>query len=224
MVTEFQLEETVTEYNVVPTGAALDDQIGQAPRSSRRRRKMFAFLAGGLVLGLGAVATLAAWNDSEYATGTFTTGAGIDLQGSTNGTTFSSETSSPGRTLNFQVNADRLTPGAVVYAPFALRLSATSAYQADITVSSSATGAIAPSLSYRVWSVNSFGCPATPPTGTPLVATRSVSETASVALTRLTAVSTPVNLCIAVEAASTLTTSQTGSVTWSFVATSGLAL
>ena len=214
----------MTEYNVVPTGAALDDQTGQAPRSSRRRRKVFAFLAGGLVLGLGAVATFAAWNDSEFATGTFTTGTGIDLQGSTNGTAFSSSDSSPGKTLSFQVNADRLSPGAVVYAPFALQLSANSGYQADITVKSSATGTIAPSLSYRVWSVNSFGCPATPPTGTPLVATRSVGDTVAVSLTRLTAVSTPVNLCIAVEAASVLTSSQTGSVTWSFVATSGLEL
>ena len=37
----------------------------------RRARIWRALLAGGLVLGVGATATLAAWNDSEVATGSF---------------------------------------------------------------------------------------------------------------------------------------------------------
>jgi len=51
------------------------------------RRKVRAVLAGGLVLGVGAAVTLAAWNDSEFATGTFTAGT-FNLEGSTDGTTF----------------------------------------------------------------------------------------------------------------------------------------
>lgn len=40
---------------------------------STNSRKIRAFAAGGAVLGLGAVMTLAAWSDSEFATGTFGT-------------------------------------------------------------------------------------------------------------------------------------------------------
>ena len=43
---------------------------------TRRRdsRRVKAVLAGGMVLGIGAAITLAAWNDSEFATGTFSAG------------------------------------------------------------------------------------------------------------------------------------------------------
>lgn len=41
---------------------------------STRRRKVQAVLAGGIVLGVGAVVTLAAWNDSQFAQGFFNTG------------------------------------------------------------------------------------------------------------------------------------------------------
>lgn len=40
---------------------------------STNSRKIRAFAAGGAVLGLGAVMTLAAWSDSEFAKGTFGT-------------------------------------------------------------------------------------------------------------------------------------------------------
>lgn len=40
---------------------------------STNSRKIRAFAAGGAVLGLGAVMTLAAWSDSEFAQGTFGT-------------------------------------------------------------------------------------------------------------------------------------------------------
>ncbi|MFD5868261.1 SipW-dependent-type signal peptide-containing protein [Corynebacterium sp. NPDC060344] len=40
---------------------------------STNSRKIRAFAAGGAVLGLGAIMTLAAWSDSEFATGTFGT-------------------------------------------------------------------------------------------------------------------------------------------------------
>src|SRR5690606_31735774 len=54
----------------------------------RRSRMIRALLAGGLVLGVGTAVTLAAWNDSEFASGTFRAGT-FDLEGSTDGTTFS---------------------------------------------------------------------------------------------------------------------------------------
>ncbi|NLG54199.1 MAG: hypothetical protein GX542_00865, partial [Rhodococcus sp.] len=39
----------------------------------RNRRKRKAILASGIVLGVGAVITLAAWNDSVWGTGAFGT-------------------------------------------------------------------------------------------------------------------------------------------------------
>ena len=39
-----------------------------------RRRKVAALLAGGLVVGVGTAATLAAWNDSEFATSCYSAG------------------------------------------------------------------------------------------------------------------------------------------------------
>ena len=39
-----------------------------------KRRKVLAILAGGLVLGVGTAVTLAAWNDSEFASGDFAAG------------------------------------------------------------------------------------------------------------------------------------------------------
>src|SRR6218665_568783 len=93
-----------------PTLKAESQPNGQGkrdPHPSRRRRKVLAALAGGvlplpcagvlpspprrkvlaalaveLVLGLGAAATLAAWNDSELASRTFSAGGDVDIQGS----------------------------------------------------------------------------------------------------------------------------------------------
>ena len=62
------------------------------PRKGLRGRKIRAVLAAGLVLGIGAVVTLAAWNDSEYATGTFAAGT-FNLEGSTDGTTYADHAS-----------------------------------------------------------------------------------------------------------------------------------
>ncbi|SFH86076.1 hypothetical protein E3O11_09355 [Cryobacterium levicorallinum] len=47
----------------------------------KRNRRIRAVLAGGLVLGLGAAVTLAAWNDSEFARGSFAA-SGFNLVGS----------------------------------------------------------------------------------------------------------------------------------------------
>ena len=56
------------------------------------RRKVLAVLAGGLVLGVGTAVTLAAWNDSEFATGDFAAGTFV-FQGSTDNETFEDHTS-----------------------------------------------------------------------------------------------------------------------------------
>lgn len=55
-------------------------------------RKIAAVLAGGLVLGIGAATTMAAWTDSQYAKATFTAGV-FKLESSADGSTWAKHTS-----------------------------------------------------------------------------------------------------------------------------------
>ena len=192
---------------------------------SDRRRMVLAVLAGGVVLGVGAVVTLAVWNDSELATGTFSAGQ-FDLQGSVNGTAFDSSPTAPGKTLSFELDADLLSPGATVYAPFAVQLSSDSDYQAAVTLAEELGGTIGANLTYSLYEVASFGdtcSAATPPTGTALVANRAASATGTVPAFDLTAAADPTFLCFVVTAGS-VAQGATGTVTWEFAATSGDAL
>lgn len=193
-------------------------------QKSDRRRMALAILAGGLVLGVGAAVTLAVWNDSEFATGTFSSGQ-FDLQGSTNGTAFDSSPTAPGKTLSFALDADALSPGAVVYAPFAVQLSADSDYEAAVTLGEELGGTIGANLTYSLYEVASFGdtcSAATPPTGTALVANRAASATGTVPAFALTAAADPTYLCFVVTAGA-VPQGATGTVTWEFAATSGAA-
>lgn len=93
----------------------------------QRRRKIQALAAGGLVLGVGATATLAAWTDEETTTGNFTTGQ-FGLESNTSGSDWEST-----ETIHFENTA--LAPGHSVYAPVVLRLSPDTTVDGDITVS-----------------------------------------------------------------------------------------
>jgi predicted ribosomally synthesized peptide with SipW-like signal peptide len=198
------------------------DRATTSERVSRgdRRRKTMAVIAGGLVLGVGAAITLAAWNDSEFANGTFGSGS-FDLEGSTDGTAFSSSPVAPGKILTFEVDADALSPGAVVAVPFAVRLSTDSTYQADVTIESSSGDAIAADLTYDLVDTDAFvaGCDATTP-GTTLINDAATSASGPTAAFSFTAAATPVNLCFVVTAGAGLDPDLTGTVTWEFVGTS----
>ncbi|MBB3039130.1 SipW-dependent-type signal peptide-containing protein [Hoyosella altamirensis] len=91
--------------------------------TSDRKRKIRAILAGGVVLGIGAAITLAAWNDSVWAEGQFATDA-WNVQGSTDGgsTWFEYATSAEAGQLQFTLDNLAMVPGDTVYAPFALRV------------------------------------------------------------------------------------------------------
>lgn len=193
-------------------------------RRRRRSRMVRAILAGGLVLGIGAAVTLAAWNDSEYATGTFTAGR-FNLEGSaTNGTTFTEHaTSGTAAPLTFIVNPLTLSPGDVVYAPFAVRLDTTTTNNATITLAVTNTGSVA-GLTYELISPTAWGC-AAGTTGTSIVpaltaATSPGSPVGTFNLTHGTAAPGPTtNLCFKVTAGA-VTQGQTGTVTWQFLASS----
>jgi len=119
-----------------------ENVMTQAAR--QRKRKFQAVLAGGLVLGIGAAVTLAAWNDSEFAEGIFTTGE-FNLEGSTDGPEEGfAEHPTEAEAAELEFEADNLVPGETVYAPFHLRLDAATTVDGSIpaTVTADSQGGV----------------------------------------------------------------------------------
>jgi len=198
-----------------------------APRGDRGR-KIRALLAAGLVLGVGATVTLAAWNDSEYAGGSFGAGS-FNLQGSTDGTSYSDHASAGGAaTLGFTVNPTNLAPGDTVYAPFAVRLAAGTTTGASVALQGVTNTGTVTNLSYTVVRTTSITCNAAAVTGgTALVpagtAMSSIGTPSPFTLAKGADASTagaPQYLCFAVTAGANLVQGQTGTATWQFQATS----
>jgi predicted ribosomally synthesized peptide with SipW-like signal peptide len=89
-----------------------------AAQTQNRRKKVRAVMASGLVLGVGAAVTLAAWSDTAWGEGTFgTTGSDFNIQASFDGGTSWDEYVTPGDAgpMTFAQNADSLIPGEPVY-------------------------------------------------------------------------------------------------------------
>lgn len=189
--------------------------------ASRRRR---AVLAGGLVLGLGAAVTLAAWNDSEYATGEFAAGA-FDLEGSTDGITWDQHDSVlDAASLNFLLAPQNLAPADVVYAPFAVRLADGTTNDAVVTVShETSTGNVA-NLTYGVLLTDDATCGAATTGETLVPAGTAITTVAGPGTFDLSfdadAAGAPQFLCFAVTAGAGLIQEQAGTVTWEFNAVS----
>lgn len=198
------------------------------------QRKVLAVLAGGLVLGVGIGVTLAAWNDSEFATGTFTAGS-FNLEGSITSapTGYADHNVDDGDTaasLVFQLPAvaSSLSPGDVVYAPFWVRLDSTTTNSATLlpTGVTAGTGGNEANLSYTVTAIAAGATCGAGATGT-VVATGSTlsaqTGATSVALAEGTPAGTagaPVQLCFAVTAGAGLTQGAAATATWEFTATS----
>jgi predicted ribosomally synthesized peptide with SipW-like signal peptide len=195
-----------------------------SPESKRRTAKspkIRAVLAGGLVLGIGAAVTLAAWNDSEFARGTFTAGS-FNLQGSTNGTDFGENPVTAPATLGFTASTANLSPGDVVSAPFAVRLDAASTYDATVTVSTETSTGTLTGLTYSLTRSTTFGCsePVTSTLVQPAQALGTTPDGVTFALGQGagTDAGTPVYLCFRITADSALPQAQTGTATWKFAA------
>jgi predicted ribosomally synthesized peptide with SipW-like signal peptide len=178
-----------------------------AARATSRRTKIYAVLAGGLVLGVGAAVTLAVWNDSEFATGDFTAGTFV-FEGSTDGTAFAEHpTSGEAASLSFSLGFDNLSPDDVVYAPYALRLTATSA--ADLSAEAPVvTGDLDGDLSFAAVATTVFGCDDETDfaAGSPVPAQIADGEI--------------INLCLQVTAGTTLGQGETGTAVWQWNAVS----
>jgi predicted ribosomally synthesized peptide with SipW-like signal peptide len=207
------------------------------PKPRARHGRARAFLAGGLVLGVGAAVTLAAWTDNVNAHGDFATGA-WNVQGNVsspfaNGTSdanWQEYSTGTGGALAFVVNPTNLTPGDTVYAPIALRVDPTkNSNPASVTLNGATTSGstvLMSALTYAAKSgVSAATCNAAnfAANGTSLVpaATALTTGSGSTAFT-LAADSTPVSVCFAVTLPSSATTVQSlsGQAVWTFAASS----
>ena len=112
-------------------------------RRQLRGRRIKAILAGGLVFGVGAVGTVAAWTDSETADGSFNAGT-FDIELSINGEWTS--------TNEMTFDTAPMFPGSKVYAPVFVRTSPDTTIGGDLTVKGNGIGspnAMANALVYR---------------------------------------------------------------------------
>lgn len=97
--------------------------VRSAAQKQNRRKKTRAIMASGLVLGVGAAVTLAAWSDTVWGAGTFgTEGSAFNIEGSFDGgENWAEHVSSAGEGTNgpgamtFAQNANALIPGTPVY-------------------------------------------------------------------------------------------------------------
>lgn len=203
-------------------------------------RRLRALLAGALALGIGGSVTLAAWTDSDFATGTFgasvfVTESNVTKPYSASGT-WSTNDVAPGGALVFTATA--MSPGTVVYAPFAIRGKAASVAGEVVlgvpSVTSSGTGSadLGAALRYRV--VRSASCDASAFTGTPAFVVGSdgakpftQGQAAGVVNPLAAATATlpgaPTQFCFEVTlpaGANSALQGQTATATWQFTATS----
>lgn len=197
------------------------------PRGTRGR-KVRALLAAGVVLGVGATATLAAWNDSEFVDGDFAAGS-FNLEGSSDGTSYTDHAEAgDAAALAFELNPTNLSPGDVVHAPYAVRLAAGTTTGATVALTGVTNTGTVTNLTYTVVQTTSMTCNAEAVAGgTMLVpagtAMSSVGTPDTFTLAQGTADATagdPAYLCFAVTAGEGLEQGQNGTATWQFQATS----
>jgi len=192
-----------------------------------RGRRIKAMLAGGLVLGVGAAITLAAWTDNEFITGTFTAGQ-FNLQGSTDGTDYDDHPSADdAAVLSFSTPFDNLAPSETVYAGFWVRLAAGTTTPAQLQlVGFAGTGTANSELSYAIYAIAAGAtCDAATASGT-AIATGTLADTTATSTT--VSLAAPVapdagaaqQLCFAVTSSADLAQDSTATGTWQFTATS----
>lgn len=165
-----------------------------------RSRRIRAVLAGGLVLGVGATMTLAAWNDSEYSSATFTAGR-FDIVGAPDGTTFSSHPAGTPAALTFSAPFGAMVPGSTVYALFSVKTASPSvAGSLQLSVTSTAGTGLGTYLRYGVRTIAGTTCNGTTyPAGTAVVPDNSTMATAGTGAQAVAANGgSTVNYCIAV--------------------------
>lgn len=185
-------------------------------------------LAAGVVLGVGAASTLAAWNDSEYTQANFTAGV-FGIVGATNGATFTEHPApASAATLSFQLpaTAAAMAPGNTVYALFSVRtVNPSVAGTVQLTADGANGAGLGTHLRYTVKTIPGTTCNATPQTGETMIVPAGSTLTTGATLAQTLAANgaSPVNYCFAVTLPTTAPNAAQGLSTtarWTFTATS----
>lgn len=122
-----------------------------------KRRKVGAVLAGGLVLGVGAVLVMAAWNSSEFATGSFATG-GFVLEGKTSAEAdFKEHPDDKPANLDFILDTSNVSPGDKVTAGFAVRLTENTTFDGTAVINTEVANPVN-GLSQRIYTSATSEC------------------------------------------------------------------
>lgn len=183
-----------------------------------------AILAGGTVLGVGAAITLAAWNSSDFTTGTFKAGT-FSIEGSTDGSSFANHPEGSPSQLSFDVSAVNLSPGDTTYAAYAVELAAGTTSNGTVTLLAAGTTGSTTGLTYSITKTTNMTCDENT-TGTSLVASTALGTVPASTTFALAAGSptssagAPQYLCFAVTADSGITQGQDATATWQFSAQS----
>ena len=189
--------------------------------------KTRALLVGALVLGVGGSLTLAAWTDTEHASGAFGAST-FGIVGSNDGTTFAEHPSGSPAVLSFATTPAAMSPGTTVYARFLIKTTAATNVAGTISMSgATVTGTgLGSYLTYGVRTIPAASaCDATSYTaGTTVVASNSPLSAAGSATQNVTAAgASAVSYCFAVTLpAGTANAAQglTATANWVFTATS----
>lgn len=193
-----------------------------------RKRKRKALLAGGVVLGLGAAVTLAAWSDDVFASGDFATGS-FELQGSTTGEaeSFQSYPEAGPASVTFALAPNDLAPGDVVYAPFHLGVNGTREASVELTaVTGTDASTLNEKLSYEIFQTDTCSETTTGTANFSGTVDATVETNDAVTAPMLSATATGVPLCIVVTAEAAADGQEedfpqgaTTTVTWQFTGT-----
>ena len=218
--------------------------MGRHRAATANRRlglKIRAILAGGLALGVGATVTLAAWNDSEYATTTVTASTFTivgNMSGQTGGTAFTEhDTTGTAGTVTYSPAVTGMSPGTVSYGTVAIQTSAATNVAGSVIVQQSGTApstALAGALRYAIRVAPSQAAcaealfTATAPTGTVIVPNATAFSTGVVTAGQTAqplsaAAGSTVFYCVRIELPTgSLSSLQGGTATvaWQFLATS----
>ncbi|WP_105566223.1 SipW-dependent-type signal peptide-containing protein [Microbacterium halophytorum] len=194
-----------------------------------KRRKVLAILAGGLVVGVGTAVTLAAWNDSEFATGTFAAGT-FNLEGSLDDTTYAEHSDAASAqqldSVQFVADTSNMVPDEVAYDSFFVRLDDATSIDGSLALAGTTATGDAAQYGYVVAAIDPAAvCDATTiAAGTVLGEGASLdANTASGTVTLAHGDGAPgasVQLCFAVTAGADLEQGATATTTWEFEATS----
>lgn len=177
--------------------------------------------------GVGTIATLASWNDSEFAGGAFTAGH-FDLEGSTDGgVTYSQHPTldQPG-VLAFDVPVTKLSPGDWIGGEFTVRLAQGTTNDAQLRLDGAGTTGQLKGVAVYLWQDLEGDCTGKAYDVDNMMGFSMDGKTYRGPQVRINKGGSvdeaghPVTICFAVSGGSTMPQTQTGSYLWKLTAVS----